>query len=90
MVAKYPNTFVYIKLSNITMIDQLCTIVVTFSQASRIINITLPSSFTFQNLHSCTININTAPSQAAPTTTVTDHMEVDIDKIIASITEDYL
>ena len=48
-----------------------------------------PSSFNFQNLHGCTININAAPSQPVPTTSVTDHMEIDIDKIIASITEDF-
>lgn len=40
---------------------------------------------------SCTININAPPSHgnAASTTTVTDHMELDIDKLIASITENF-
>lgn len=47
------------------------------------------SSFTFQNFHGCTINITAAPSQSTPSTSVTDHMELDIDKLIASITESY-
>ena len=51
-------------------------------------------SLSFQNLHGCTININAAapPSHGStvPTTTVTEgYMELDIDKIIASIIEDF-
>ena len=48
-----------------------------------------PSNFTFQNLHGCTININAVPSQnvcdITPTTSFTDHTELDIDRLIASI-----
>ena len=49
------------------------------------------SNFTFQNLHGCTINI----TQATPTqvqhkdNAVTDLMSIDIDKLIASIEENY-
>ena len=48
-------------------------------------------SFTFEHLYGCMININAPPSHGntASTTTVTDHMELDIDKLIASITENF-
>ena len=47
------------------------------------------SSFTFQNLHGCTINITAALYQSTPSTSVTDHMELDVDKLIAANTENY-
>ena len=44
-------------------------------------------SFTFEHLHGCTVNINAPPSHGntASTTTVTDHMELDIDKLASII-----
>ena len=49
---------------------------------------TLPG-FSFENLHGCTINVTTPPPQlnVPPAVTVTDHTEVDIDKLIAAILE---
>ena len=46
------------------------------------------SNLTFQNLHGCMINITAAPSQHKDDI-ITDLMELDIDKLIASIEESY-
>ena len=49
---------------------------------------TSSSDFSFQNLHGCMINI-TAVSSQPKDNTVTDLMEIDINKLIASIKENY-
>ena len=46
------------------------------------------SNFTFQNLHNCTINITPATPKDN-TAAVTDIMNIDIDKLMASIEENY-
>ena len=45
-------------------------------------------SVSFENLHGCTININTAPSHASTSSqSLVDFSEVDIDKLIAELTD---
>ena len=45
-------------------------------------------SVTFGNLHGCTININTAPSQASTSSqSLLDLSEIDIDKLFAELPE---
>ena len=46
------------------------------------------ASVTFGNLHGCTININTAPSQASTSSqSLLDLSEIDIDKLFAELPE---